>query len=333
MNIQGICRAGMALASLMCLLGAVAVSAQTAPSFPPPTYDFDPLLPGAQPPKSPLLAGYHYRSVRTYQISIPVLVPVSELQAILPPGFTALPSAEGATTATLSLGFFVDQRFERTAIGQSFGPVSALLVSTTVLNTNVSPARRELVFPSFEASGEIDALNASFGPGSAKLADVKVKIEQANGVSSFSFDISNPVSGFKISADVVGPSAINTRTVSDPVGLPFRTFNGRTANNAFWAASQSDTLAVPATPESVKVTSPGKRLRFPGGTVSMVGIGANLTFSWGGRADRLCLPCVIWRIPVIGSLTVVDELFNRHPFPRTQPRPSAQRRCQRVSGE
>lgn len=269
----------LVLALTTCVLAASGVRAQAGSGSPPPTYDYDAAVPGTQGPKSPLVAGYDYRSVRTYQVSIPVLVPLAQLQSILPAGFTATPSAPGADTASLSLGFFVDQRFERTAVGQSYGPVSALLVSTTAVNNNVSPPRSELVFPAFEASGEIDALNAAFGPGSARLADVKVKIEQEDGAMRFSFDVSDDSLGFRIRAEAESPSAINTRSVSDPVGLPFRTFNGRSANNSFHAASQSDTLTLPAASSVVKLQAPGQRLRFPAGTLSIVGLGPNVTFS------------------------------------------------------
>jgi len=269
--------AGLAL--LACLVSANGAHAQTGSGSPPPTYDYDSEIAGTQPPKSPLLTNYEYRSVRTYQVSIPVLVPLNQLQAILPAGYTAIASPGDSQTASLSLGFFMDQRFERTGVAQSFGPVSALLVSTTVLNTNVEPARQELVFPSFSASGEIDALNASFGPGSARLADVKVKVEEKKGKLYFTFDVNDAALGFKIHAEAESPAALNNRSLSDPVGLAFRTFNGTTPNNAFRAASQSDTLSVPAADAKVKLQTRGHKLRFPAGSLSIVGLGANVGFS------------------------------------------------------
>ncbi|MGV3722287.1 MAG: hypothetical protein ACO1SX_15375 [Actinomycetota bacterium] len=269
--------AGLAL--LGCLLGANPAGAQTGSGSPPPTYDYDPEIAGTQPPKSPLLADYEYRSVRTYQVSIPVLVPLSQLQAILPAGYQAIASPAESQTASLSLGFFMDQRFERPGVAQTYGPVSALLVSTTVLNTNVNPARQELVFPSFSAGGEVDALNASFGPGSARLADVKVKVEEKNGKLYFTFDVNDASLGFKIHAEAQSSAALNTRSVSDPVGLAFRTFNGTAPNNAFRAASQSDTLSVPVKDAKVKLQTRGHKLRFPAGTLSIVGLGATVGVS------------------------------------------------------
>lgn len=261
------------------LLTVTGVRAQTAAGSPPPTYDFDLATPGTQPPTSPVVANHDYRSLRTYQMTIPVLVPLSQFQAILPPGFNAIPSAEGANTATLSLGFFVDQRFERTGVNESYGPVSALLVSATVTNTNVNPARSELVFPAFEASSDVDALNASFGPGTARLADVKVSVEQMKGKMRFTFNIADRELGLKLRASAEAPTTINNRSTSDPVGLVFRALNGRTPNAPFRAASQSDALTLPAGDAKAKLTAANRKLRFPAGTLTVVGVGPNVTFN------------------------------------------------------
>ena len=72
---------------------------------------------------------------------------------------------------------------------------------------------------------------------------------------------------------------INNRSVSDPVGLAFRAFNGISPNRAFRAASQSDTLAVPVADAKLKLNVPGHRLHFPAGSLTIVDTGANITFS------------------------------------------------------
>jgi hypothetical protein len=82
-----------------------------------PACDYDLATPGTQAPTSPLLSGYTYRSVRAYQIAVPVLVPLTELRAALPPGFTPITTTPGV--ATVMLNFFLDQRFQP-AVG---GPV------------------------------------------------------------------------------------------------------------------------------------------------------------------------------------------------------------------
>jgi hypothetical protein len=273
---KSFCIAGLILLTGLAIPGTA--HAQTGSGSPPPTYDYDPDIAGTQPPKSPLVADYEYRSARTYQVSIPVLVPLSELQAILPAGYTAIASPAESQTASLSLVFFMDQRFERPGQGATYGPVSALLVSTTVVNNNVNPPRQELVFPSFSAGGEIDALNASFGPGSARLAEVKVNVEEKEGKLYFTFDVHDADLGFKIQAKAESPADLNTRAISDPVGLAFRTFNGKNPNNAFRAASQSDTLNIPTAQAKVKLQACGHKLRFPAGNLRIVGLGANVTF-------------------------------------------------------
>jgi hypothetical protein len=76
----------------MLIAGALVAAGLMAQSG-PPTYDYDLAAPGTQGPVSPLLNGYTYRSVRQYQIAVPVLVPVDALQAALPPGFVPIPTA------------------------------------------------------------------------------------------------------------------------------------------------------------------------------------------------------------------------------------------------
>jgi hypothetical protein len=211
-------------------------------------------------------------------VTFPVLVPQAELQAIMPVGFYATPSSSGAATSTVSMAFFIDQRFDRTGVG-TFGPVSGVLVSTTALNKNVSPNQSELVFPAFAASGEIDALNESFGPGAAKQAGVSVTIKQAGGTMRFLFKVEDKATGLDVTAGASSPSGLNNRSISDPVGLVFRTFDGKTANQGFRAASQSDTLSVATTSADAKLQTPHHRLKFPAGSLTVVGLGPNITFA------------------------------------------------------
>lgn len=254
-----------------------AVWGQTGAGSPPPSYDWDTTKPGTQGPQSPLIAGSTYRSLRTYQVSIPVLVPISELQTIIPAGFTPVATPSGSNNATITLGLFVDQRSETPDL--NFGPISALLVSTTVNNTNVNPARQELLLPFFEVSGGVEALNGVFGPGSARLAKVKVKVDESDGVLSFKFTISEPRIGLHLVAEAEVPSGLTTRAVSDPVGIPFRTVNWLAPNGAFRAASQSDTATIPTASANVKVETLGNRINFAPGSVSIVGLGSTITFN------------------------------------------------------
>lgn len=260
----------------LCLAGSAVAAAPTGAS--PPGYDYDATVTGVQPPTSPLLTGYNYRSLRTYQVTIPVLVPLDQLQAVMPPKFSATPSAAGATTSTLNLAFFLDQRFDEGGTG-TFGPVSGLLVSTVAVNQNTSPEQSELVSPAFEASGEIEALNRSFGTGAARPADVSVSIKQSDDQMRFAFRVHDEAGGLDVTVAASSPSGINTRATSDPVGLVFRTFHGRSANSGFRAASQSDTVAVPLAAAGAKLASHGDKLRLPGGSLTVVGLGPTITFA------------------------------------------------------
>ena len=261
------------------LIAGALVAAGLMAQSGPPTYDYDLATPGTQGPTSALLNGYTYRSVRQYQIAVPVLVPVDALTAALPPGFVPVPSAPG--TATVTLNFFLDQRFQPAVGGPTYGPVTALLATTTATNTTVVPSRNEIVFPLFEVSGGVAELNAVFGAGAARLAKVEAEIEQADGVMKFQFKVEDKGIGLKMEASVEGSMDLNTRAKSDPVGLPFRAFNGFVPSQAFWAASQADTLTIPAATAKTKLLSTGNRLVFKTGSMPILGLGANVTLSRG----------------------------------------------------
>jgi hypothetical protein len=268
-------RAALVLATVsVCVVSAAAASTPGGAS--PPAYDYDAVTPGLQPPTSPLVANYDYRSLRTYQVTFPVLVPKAELQAIMPKNFDATPSSTGATTSTLSMAFFIDQRFERVGTG-TFGPVSGVLVSTVA--TNKVLGQSELVFPAFEASDEIAALNDSFGDGAAKQAKVRVTIEQSDGKTRFVFTVKDALFGLDVTASATSPSAVNTRSISDPVGLAFRTFDGTKANASFRAASQSDTLPLSPADARAKLVAARGKLNFPGGSLTVLGLAPNITFA------------------------------------------------------
>lgn len=267
--------------SIVLFTSAFPVLAQNAgTAAPPPTYDYDTALAGTQGPKAPSVAGYSYRSVRSFQMAVPVLVRLTELQAVLPPGYTPVATPAGSDTGTITLNFFLDQRFQPDASSPTtYGPTSAVLITTTALNSNLPTPRQEIVFPSFEASSDVEQLNAAFGPGSARLAKVTAGVTERKGVKTFKFKIVDKDLGFEMIAEAEVPGNIPNRVVSDPVGLPFRTFNGMQLNKAFWAASQSDAVTVPALDTKILLYSPGDRIVFPTGSVSIVRLGASITFS------------------------------------------------------
>ena len=265
---------------VLALVGFVGTGqAQTGSGSPPPTYDWDNSVPGVQQPTSPLVANPDFRSVRLYQVAFPVLVPLAELQGIMPAGFTAIATPAGSQTGTVNFLYIVDQRFERPTLGQTYGPFTGILVTTNAVNNNVSPARTELVFPAFEVSSEVDALNAVFGPGSARLAKVKMKVVEKDGTIRFDFDVKDKSLGFHVEAGAEAPVTINTRTKSDPIGIALRAFNGFTPNRAVRAASISDFLAVPTASANATFETEDGQLHFPAGNLTILGLGPNITFS------------------------------------------------------
>ncbi len=285
LGIAHLCRSTLllrtALGAQFLIAGPVLLTQGTGSGSPPPTYDYDANTPGVQGPTSPLLAGYTYRSVRTYQFTIPVLVDLSDLTYLMPPGFTPVATQAGSTTAQVNLSFFMDQRFQTKPDGPNYGPTSAVLGYVTAVNSNLSPSRQELVFTMFEAGSEVDALNAAFGAGSARLAHVNASVTESGGLLRYQFDISDPEIGLRLRAKAECPATVNTRATSDPVGLPFRTTNGLVPNNAFRATSRSDTLSLTPAAANVTLTAAGNHLHFPTGAIRIKGIGSTVTFNRG----------------------------------------------------
>ena len=95
------------LGILVLTVATLALQPSRAHAQQPPTYDFDPAVPGVQGPTSPLLAAPYTHFFRTISLNVPLLVPAAELQAALPPGFTALPDALGRATVTALFSYMV----------------------------------------------------------------------------------------------------------------------------------------------------------------------------------------------------------------------------------
>ena len=274
-------RIGLAVAIGAALVGGSGSFAATpTPSgSPPSTYDFDSSTPGIDGPTSPLLAGYEERSLRMHMLRIFVLVPLSELQAQMPPGFTANPSPAGANTGLIILSFFYRVRTEFTGLG-SFGPASFLTVLTSSFNSTL--LRNELlILANFSTDQDyVDAMNGLYGLDTTRLAEVSVDIEEGRGMLGLSFDVEEPQSGFKIKASGVSPTAIRTRTKLDPAALPVRFLNGSSAasNNATKLANQGDSLTIPTVDAKVRLES-GGILRLPGGQTKIQGLRPTVDFA------------------------------------------------------
>ncbi len=100
----------LALVTLVLVGTAHVGSAQTGSGSPPPTYDYSDMVPGTQGPTSLTVAGAENRLLRTFVVQVPVLVPLAELQAALPPGFNAVANPAGSNTGQVTASFFFQQR-------------------------------------------------------------------------------------------------------------------------------------------------------------------------------------------------------------------------------
>jgi hypothetical protein len=250
----------------------------------PPTYDWDTATAGTQPPTSPRLANPNARLLSTLRLAFPVLVPLEQLQAILPAGYVATEAAPaGSGLASIALQFRFQERLERVGIG-TFGPTSGLVASHVARNTALN--RLELLILAAEDSttSAADAFNAVFGPGSSRVANVKAEIEETAGTLEVKFDVEDESIGLDINVKAKGPAAIDARGHGDPAGAPIRGLNnGVSANAAYWFGFMNDFRSVPITSTNFSFRmGPGRYddgvLGLPGGAVDVVGVGPNFTF-------------------------------------------------------
>ena len=145
-----------------------------------PTYDYDTTTPDrAERPTSPLLANPTARDAGMFRLDVPALVPVAQLQAILPAGFNATEfPAPGSGRALLPLLFLFQERCERFAQPSGFGSFSGLSVVHTAHNSVMNRNEILVLAAEFSEASNVDCFNAAFGPGSARLADVEVEVEE-----------------------------------------------------------------------------------------------------------------------------------------------------------
>jgi hypothetical protein len=252
----------------------------------PPTYDYDTATPGTQPPTSPLLAGSTARIFETLTLTVSATVPLLDLQAIMPDGFnaTALPSPPNpAGLAAIALRFRFQTRIEH--LGQTFGPASGLSVFHVGRNNMAN--RNELLSLANVSSdaGVVDASNSFSGPGSTRLGDVQVEIDEkteeadANGTQRqlrVKFEVEDETIGLDVKAEADGPAAINVRNHGDPFGFLLRPLTGTFANPAQRTATQGDVVTFAGNP---RLLAEGGQLALPGGRLTILEIGNTVTFT------------------------------------------------------
>jgi hypothetical protein len=247
--------------------------AQVPVGSPPPTYDYIPAEPGTQPPN--VLGGpFTARELRTHTLRVGVRVPLAELQALLPPGFTARANPVGSNTALVNLTFAYQIRLERPGVGAgfgNFGPYSSLNVDTSVLNPdNVIEGLFELVH--LVSDPDVALLrNDIFGPGSSRAATLKFEIEEEEGSLRIKVNAEDEELGLDLRAEGKGPSRFATRFGGNNLALSrFQNQdNSAMANSQVLTAFQGDNAGgQPAANVKLNTT----QLRLPGGEFHVIEI-------------------------------------------------------------
>lgn len=240
----------------------------------PPTYDFDPAVPGVQGPTSPLLANPFTHFFRILSVNVPVLVPAMELQAALPPGFTALSDALGRAPINALFSFMVTDAEQAPVM-----PYHTLVLQAAALNTTLN--RNEvLVLARFNSTqGSVDAQNQTTG-GGAWLAGFEWEISEKRGEFDIRVQIASQEVGLGLSVAAKGPAEMNQRVKLDPNPLPFRWVDGLVALNSFRIGSTLDQRAIASTLTNIEVSAKDGRLELPGGfSLAVLGPGGTFVLS------------------------------------------------------
>ncbi len=255
-------------------------SAQTPQGLPPPSFG-----PNTAAGPGGAIEGYQVRRFRDWGIQVVAIVLAADLRALLPLGYS-LPNPD-ATTANVALVFLFQERTELLASMGGLSPGSyPAAQAMSALTLAVNPAR-ELEFlvltnerPT-RASTDLDL--AIFGPGTARHASlVKVELETEKRTR------------IKFKGEVASGALWARVQVTTPVanGMPLRNFladfSFRQLDNRFQppaasarlrTGSAADQTAVQVGQDDVRLWLKNSRLIFPGGALTVVGVG-------GARIDR-----------------------------------------------
>ena len=273
-------------------IGSWIVSAHPGPHLPsPPTHDYDTAIPGTQPPTSPVLASPTGRLFSALRLGVTIMVPVEDLQRVLPMGFTAnaLPAPNPPGMAGVGLSFDSLGQCDRVGAGPS-GSASIMYALHQARNTAL--ARNELLVlaAEFDEQSFIDCHQALLGQGGSRLAEVGAEIEQKHGQLRVKYEVEDKDIGLRVKVRANGPAAFTARSNhADPAPAPLRTLDqGLFVNQAHRFSSMSDTVGIPITDDNFALTLGHNRrhnrhaaedgtlgrLGLPGGSVRVVGIAA-----------------------------------------------------------
>ncbi|MBI4469064.1 MAG: hypothetical protein HY650_07075 [Acidobacteria bacterium] len=280
--------AGLGWGSLALAVGAIALTgiahfgpAQTGSGLPPPTYDYDDSAPGIQGPTSPFLVGAEQRVYRSLLLRVPVLVPLAELQAMLPAGFTAVAAPAGVNAGVIQLNFFFQQINHRMANDGVVRGSGVAFHIPLLTNTHFTPPREEGAVLGYEASSQemVDYLNEMDGPGCARLAKVGVLIREEGENLNLKFTVTDDVLGLNVACEATLPALGTRRVLFDP-DIPLRVFP---SNRSFFLAVQADDRTVPRAMANLQLEVPSGRIPVPNGAggsrgLTVSSIGPNVSF-------------------------------------------------------
>ena len=220
------------------------------------------------------------------------MVPIEDLQRILPPGFTAnpLPAPNPPGLAGMGLGFDFQAQCDRAGAAPS-GSAPWMFALHQARNTAL--ARNEVIVLAAEVADEsfLNCHQAVFGPGGSRLAELDATVRQKDGQLRIQYEVKDKAIGLHIKVRADGPAAFSARNNhADPVPSPLRTLDqGLFANPAQRFSIMADSVGVPITDRNFRLTLGHDRdddsddgtlgwIGLPGGRVRVVGLMPNFQF-------------------------------------------------------
>jgi hypothetical protein len=273
--------------------GPWAVSAHPGPHVPsPPSHDYDTVIPGIQGPSSSVLANPTGRLFSAARLSVTTIVPLEDLQRILPPGYTAnpLPAPNAPGLAGMGLGFDFQAQCDRAGAAPSG---SAPWMFALHLARNTALARNEVLVLAAEVADEsfLNCHQAVFGTGGSRLAKLEAEVRQKHGQLRIDYQVEDEEIGLHIKVRAEGPAAFSARNNhADAAPSAIRTLDqGLFANPAQRFSIMADAVGVPITDRNFRLTLRRDRdddgddgtlgsIGLPGGRVRVVGLMPNFTF-------------------------------------------------------
>jgi hypothetical protein len=269
-------------------LGSWIVSAHPGLHLPsPPSHDYDTVTPGTQGPTALVLANPTGHLFSAHRLNVTVMVPIEDVQNILPPGFSAnaLPPPNPPGMAGLGLSFDFLGQCDRVGAGPS-GSASGMYVLHGARNTALGRNEQVVLAGEFNEQSFIDCHRALLGPGGSRLADVEAEFEQKEGQLQIKYNVEDEEIGLRVKIRAQGAAAFTARNQhGDPAPAPLRTLDqGLFVNPAHRFSVMADAVGILITDTNFQLTLGRSReaaengtlgrLGLPGGSVRVAGVAA-----------------------------------------------------------